>query len=86
MGISLYEVKYEDFYLKDFDLRDVEQVLADHFECWSVGGGVFFTVDVELIEELLEEGKLSKKERRILEALKVEAEKRNGAFDIMCLY
>ena len=86
--LRIYEVKYEDFSLEGFDPRDVEQVLADHFPCWGVGDGVLFSVDAEQIEEILDEGEgLTGKERKILEALKAEAEKREGrVFDLMCLY
>jgi len=88
MVLRIYEVKYEDFRLEGFDPREVEQVLADHFNCWSVGDCVLFSVDAELIEEILDEGEgLTEKERKILEALKAEAEKREGrVFDLMCLY
>jgi len=82
---DVYEVRYEPFRLEGIDGKNLKRVLRRFFETDELGG-VLFSVsveEVERIENILDEKELTERERVVLEALRAEAKKRGGAFDLI---
>jgi len=87
MGVRIYEAEYKPFSLEGYTSEEVERVVADYIvePLGTLGDAVVFYIDAEYIEDILANRHLPENDRKVLEALKHEAEKRDGGFDLVFL-